>query len=64
MSQKILFIDLILNGLDQRFRDWKALFFDDDDDLFSGEWVKVKILPKSELECRAGACLHRVCFAL
>ena len=61
-SWKILFIDSITNGSDKRFRDWKAIF--SDEDLFSGEWNKVKILPQSELECGARACLHGVCFAL
>ena len=61
-SWKILFIDSIINGSDKRFKDWQALFFDED--LFSGEWIKVKILPQRELECGARACVHGVCFAL
>ena len=61
-SWKILFIDSISNGSDKRFRDWKALFFDED--LFSGEWIKVKNFEQSELECGARVCLHGVCFGL
>jgi hypothetical protein len=61
-SWKILFIDSISNGSDQRFRNWKALFFDEVH--FSGEWIKVKFFQQSELECGARVCLHGVCFAL
>ena len=61
-SWKILFIDSITNGSDKRFRDWQSLF--SDEDLFSGEWIKVKIFPQRELECGARVCLHGVCFAL
>lgn len=61
-SWKILFIDSLSAGSDKRFRDWKALFFDND--LFSGEWIKVKIYEQSELECGARVCLHGVCFGL
>jgi hypothetical protein len=61
-SWKILFIDSIAQGSDRRFQEWKALFLDDD--LFVGEWIKVKIFQQSELECGARVCLHGVCFAL
>ena len=61
-SWKILFIDSISQGSEQRFNDWRILF--QDDDLFSGEWIKVKILQQSELECGARVCLHGVCFSL
>jgi len=61
-SWKIFFLDSILQGSDQRFQDWKALF--SDQDLFSGEWIKVKIFQQSELECGARVCLHGVCFTL
>ena len=61
-SWKIFFIDSLLQGSDRRFNDWKSLFLDQD--LFSGKWVKVKVLQQSELEYRAWVCLHGVCFAL
>ena len=56
------YIDSISQGSDQRFRDWHSLF--QDDDLFSGIWIKVKKKQQSELECGAWVCLHGVCFAL
>jgi len=61
-SWKIYFVDSIKQGSDQRFADWNALF--QDNDLFSGEWIKVKVFQQSELECGARVCLHGVCFAL
>ena len=61
-SWKILYIDSLSHGSDQRFQDWKNLFLDKD--TFSGEWIKVKILEQSELECGARVCLHGACFAL
>jgi hypothetical protein len=61
-SWQIFFIDSIAQGSDQRFRDWQALF--QDDDLFSGTWIKVKVFQQNELECGARACLHGFCFAL
>ena len=61
-SWQIFFIDSIAQGSDHRFQEWKALFLDDD--LFAGEWIKVKILQQSELECGARVCLHGVCFTL
>jgi hypothetical protein len=61
-SWKIFFVDSIEQGSDQRFRDWQYLF--QDDDLFSGTWIKVKVFQQNELECGARACLHGFCFAL
>jgi hypothetical protein len=61
-SWKIFFLDSLSQGSDERFNEWKSLF--QDDDLFSGEWIKVRILQQSELECGARVCLHGVCFAL
>ena len=61
-SWKIFFINSVAQGSDKRFSDWQALF--SDDDLFTGEWIKVKIFQQSELECGARVCLHGVCFAL
>jgi hypothetical protein len=43
-------------------RQWQNLF--QDDDLFSGNWIKLKIIPQTELECGARVCLHGLCFAL
>jgi len=59
---KIFFLDSLDPGSDQRFLQWKTLF--QDDDLFSGEWIKVKIIKQTKLECGARACLHGLCFAL
>jgi hypothetical protein len=61
-SWKIFFVDSISTGSDQRFAEWKALF--QDDAIFHGEWIKVKVFQQSELECGARVCLHGVCFAL
>mmetsp|Transcript_22535 Transcript_22535/g.32263 ORF Transcript_22535/g.32263 Transcript_22535/m.32263 type:complete len:199 (+) Transcript_22535:1-597(+) len=61
-SWKIFFVDSIEQGSDQRFSDWQSLF--QDDDLFSGIWIKVKVFQQNELECGARACLHGFCFAL
>jgi len=58
----IFFIDSIEQGSDQRFKDWKSLF--QDNDLFSGNWIKAKKFQQSELECGARVCLHGVCFTL
>jgi hypothetical protein len=58
----IYFIDSIQHNSDQRFQQWKAIF--QDDNLFTGEWCKVKIIQQSELECGARVCLHGLCFAL
>jgi hypothetical protein len=52
----------MLHGSDDRMRQWRELF--DDNDLFSGTWIKVKIIPQSELECGARVCLHGLCFPL
>ena len=57
-----IFIDSIAQGSDRRFHAWKNLF--NDDELFSGEWIKVRIFQQTELECGARVCLHGVCFAL
>ena len=61
-SWTIFFIDSIEHGSDQRFSSWKNLFYDDD--LFAGQWNKVKVIQQVELECGARACLHGLCFAL
>jgi hypothetical protein len=59
---EIYYIDSILQGSDERMRQWQTLF--QDDDLFSGNWIKFKIIPQTELECGARVCLHGLCFAL
>jgi hypothetical protein len=56
------FSDSIAQGLDWWFHAWKTLF--NDDELFSGEWIKVKIFQQTEWERGARVCLHGVCFAL
>ena len=61
-SWNIYYIDSMSQGSDQRMRQWRDLF--EDDDLFSGSWIKLKIIPQSELECGARVCLHGLCFAL
>lgn len=58
----IYYIDSMLHGSDDRMRQWRDLF--DDNDLFSGTWIKAKVIPQSELECGARVCLHLLCFAL
>jgi hypothetical protein len=52
----------MIQGSDLRFNAWKQLF--SDNELFSGEWIKVKVLQQTELECGARVCVHGVCFAL
>jgi len=59
---EIYYIDSISQGSDDRMRQWQNLF--QDDDLFSGNWIKLKIIPQTELECGARVCLHGLCFAL
>ena len=59
---EIYYIDSISQGSDERMRQWQNLF--QDDDLFSGNWIKLKIIPQTELECGARVCLHGLCFAL
>ena len=61
-SWNIYYIDSMSQGSDLRMRQWRELF--EDDDLFTGSWVKLKIIPQSELECGARVCLHGLCFAL
>jgi|Transcript_17692 hypothetical protein len=52
----------MLQGSDARMHQWRELF--NDNDLFSGTWIKLKIIPQSELECGARVCLHGLCFAI
>ena len=61
-SWNIYFIDSLSHGSDHRMLQWRELF--EDDDLFSGTWIKMGIIPQSELECGARVCLHGLCFAL
>jgi len=58
----IYFVDTISQGSDSRMNKWRDLF--QDDDLFSGKWIKLKVIPQSELECGARVCLHGLCLAL
>jgi len=58
----IYFVDTISQGSDSRMNKWRDMF--QDDDLFSGKWIKLKIIPQSELECGARVCLHWLCIAL
>jgi hypothetical protein len=58
----IFFADSLISGSDQRLSRWKTLF--QDNDSFSGIWTKVKIIPQTELECGARACLHGLCLAI
>ena len=59
---EIYYIDSMLQGSDARMRRWQALF--QDDDLFSGKWIKLQIIPQTELECGARVRLHGLCYAL
>jgi len=59
---EIYYIDSMFQGSDARMRRWQALF--QDDDLFSGKWIKLQIIPQTELECGARVCLHGLCYAL
>eukprot|EP00590_Aulacoseira_subarctica_P004874 CAMPEP_0172428312 /NCGR_PEP_ID=MMETSP1064-20121228/45813_1 /TAXON_ID=202472 /ORGANISM="Aulacoseira subarctica , Strain CCAP 1002/5" /LENGTH=416 /DNA_ID=CAMNT_0013173021 /DNA_START=1443 /DNA_END=2689 /DNA_ORIENTATION=- len=58
----IYYIDSILQGSEDRMNQWSAIF--NDNDLFSGTWIKLKIIPQTELECGARVCLLGLCFAL
>jgi len=50
----------MLQGSDARMHQRRDLF--KDKDLFSGTWIKLKIIPQSELECGARVCLHGLCY--
>ena len=61
-SWVIYYIDSMLQGSDARMHQWRELF--NDNDLFSGTWIKLKIIPQTELECGARVCLHGLCFSI